>query len=78
MPKDELKAEVERLRQENAALRKGTASSPSAGRCRVGLRPGTVSEILYKEHWLKAPEHGARDPRLHRRHEAALKVKAPR
>jgi len=27
MPDDELKAEVERLRQENAALRKGTASS---------------------------------------------------
>jgi hypothetical protein len=64
MPDDELKAELERLRQENAALRKGPSSSlrmkvSEKGAVSVyGL--GRFPVTLYKEQWLKlldmAPE----------------------
>jgi len=57
MPDDDLKAELARLRQENAALKKG---APSGIRMKVSEK-GAVSVYgmgrfpvtLYKEQWLK-------------------------
>ena len=57
MSDEDLKAELERLRQENAALKKGTASglrlqvSEKGGVSVYGL--GRFPVTLYKEQWLK-------------------------
>ena len=57
MSDEELKAELERLRQENAALKKGAASglrlkvSEKGGVSVYGL--GRFPVTLYKEQWLK-------------------------
>jgi len=57
MPDEDLKAELERLRQENAALKKGTASglrlqvSEKGGVSVYGL--GRFPVTLYKEQWLR-------------------------
>ena len=57
MSDEELKAEVERLRQENAALKKGTASglrlkvSEKGAVSVYGM--GKFPVTLYKEQWLR-------------------------
>jgi hypothetical protein len=57
MSDDELKAEIERLRSENAALKKGTTSgirmkvSEKGGVSVYGM--GRFPVTLYKEQWLK-------------------------
>ena len=60
MPDEDLKAELERLRQENAALKKGAASglrlqvSEKGGVSVYGL--GRFPVTLYKEQWLRLLE----------------------
>jgi len=60
MSDDDLKAELERLRQENAALKKGAASglrlqvSEKGGVSVYGL--GRFPVTLYKEQWLRLLE----------------------
>jgi len=57
MSDDDMKAELERLRQENAALKKGTAAglrlqvSEKGGVSVYGL--GRFPVTLYKEQWLR-------------------------
>ena len=57
MSDEELKAELERLRQENAALKKGAAAgirmkvSEKGAVSIYGM--GRVPVTLYKDHWLK-------------------------
>lgn len=57
MPDDDLKAELERLRQENAALKKGASSgvrlkvSEKGGVSVYGM--GRFPVTLYKEQWLR-------------------------
>ena len=57
MSDDEMKAELERLRQENASLKKGTAKgvsmkvSEKGGLSVYGM--GRFPVTLYKEQWLK-------------------------
>jgi hypothetical protein len=57
MPDEDLKAELERLRQENAALKKGAASntrikvSEKGGVSVYGM--GRFPVTLYKEQWLR-------------------------
>jgi hypothetical protein len=62
MSDEELKAEVERLRQENAALKKGTASglrlkvSEKGAVSIYGM--GKFPVTLYKEQWLRLLDIG--------------------
>jgi hypothetical protein len=62
MSDEELKAEVERLRQENAALKKGTASglrlkvSEKGAVSVYGM--GKFPVTLYKEQWLRLLDIG--------------------
>lgn len=57
MSDDDLKAELERLRSENAALKKGTASSARMKVSEKGALSvygmGRFPVTLYKEQWLK-------------------------
>ena len=57
MSDDDLKAELERLRNENAALKKGAASGVSMKVSEKGARSiygmGRFPVTLYKEQWLK-------------------------
>jgi hypothetical protein len=57
MSDEELKAELERLRQENAALKKGTASSLRLKVSEKGAVSvygmGKFPVTLYKEQWLR-------------------------
>ena len=70
MSDEELKAELERLRNENAALKKGASSSD---RMKVSEK-GAVSVYglmrfpvtLYKEQWLKLPGYVGRNSGVHR------------
>jgi hypothetical protein len=57
MPEEDLKAELERLRNENAALKKGAASGISMRVSEKGALSvygmGRFPVTLYKEQWLK-------------------------
>jgi hypothetical protein len=57
MSDEELKTELERLRNENAALKKGgVIRHPLEGQRKgsgLGLRHGRFPVTLYKEQWLK-------------------------
>jgi hypothetical protein len=57
MPEEDLKAELERLRNENAALKKGAASGISMKVSEKGALSiygmGRFPVTLYKEQWLK-------------------------
>jgi hypothetical protein len=81
MPDDELKAELERLRQENATLRKGASSSlrmkvSEKGAVSVyGL--GRFPVTLYKEQWLKLLDTANEIRAFIAAHEAELKAKDP-
>ncbi len=57
MPDDEMKAELDRLRRENAALKKGAASSVRMKVSEKGAVSvygmGRFPVTLYKEQWLR-------------------------
>jgi hypothetical protein len=57
MPEEDLKAELERLRSENAALKKGAATGISMKVSEKGALSiygmGRFPVTLYKEQWLK-------------------------
>jgi hypothetical protein len=57
MPEEDLKAELERLRNENAALKKGAATGISMRVSEKGALSiygmGRFPVTLYKEQWLK-------------------------
>ena len=57
MSDDDLKAELERLRNENAALKKGTSSGMRMKVSEKGALSvygmGRFPVTLYKEHWLR-------------------------
>jgi hypothetical protein len=80
MPYEEMKAELERLRSENAALKKGTATSGI--RMKVSEK-GAVSVYgmgrfpvtLYKEQWLKLLDMSSDIRAFIAANEAQLKTK---
>jgi hypothetical protein len=79
MPDDELKAELERLRQENAALKKEAGSgvrlkvSEKGGVSVYGL--GRFPVTLYKEQWAKLLAMAEEIRAFIKEHEAELKAK---
>ncbi len=77
---DELKAEVERLRAENAALkarRSGSLKVSEKGAVSLyGL--GRFPVTLYKEQWLRLLDMADEIRAFIREHESALKAKEPR
>ena len=59
MSEEEMKAELERLRNENAALKKGASSSirmKVSEKGAVSIYMGRFPVTLYKEQWLKLLE----------------------
>ena len=79
MSDEELKAEVERLRQENAALKKGTASglrlkvSEKGAVSVYGM--GKFPVTLYKEQWVRLLDMSEDIRGFIRDNEAQLKAK---
>ena len=79
MPDEDLKAELERLRQENAALKEGVASglrlkvSEKGGVSVYGL--GRFPVTLYKEQWLRLLEKADEIRAFIATNEAQLKSK---
>ncbi len=79
---DTLKAELERLRAENAALKARTARgvtikvSEKGGVSVYGL--GRFPVTLYKEQWTKLLDMGEDIRTFIREHDGELKAKAPR
>jgi hypothetical protein len=76
---EEMKAELERLRQENAALKKGAAKgismkvSEKGGLSIYGL--GRFPVTLYKEQWTKLLELSDEIKRFLKDHDSELKTK---
>ena len=79
MTDDELQQELERLRSENAALKKGAATgvtmkvSEKGGLSVYGM--GRFPVTLYKEQWLKLLDMGEDIRTFIKANEAALKSK---
>ena len=82
MSEDDLKAELERLRNENAALKRGTSSgirlkvSEKGAVSAYGL--GRFPVTLYKEQWLKLLDKIGRYSRIHCDERSAAKGKGLR
>jgi hypothetical protein len=76
---EDMKAELERLRQENASLKKGAAKgismkvSEKGGLSIYGL--GRFPVTLYKEQWTKLLELSDEIKRFLRDHDSELKTK---
>jgi hypothetical protein len=76
---EEMKAELERLRQENAALKKGASKgismkvSEKGGLSIYGL--GRFPVTLYKEQWTKLLELSDEIKRFLKDHDSELKTK---
>jgi hypothetical protein len=82
MSDEDLKAELERLRNENAALKKG---APSGIRMKVSEKGGVsiygmgrFPVTLYKEQWLKLLDMSDDIHAFITANEAQLKAKAPK
>ena len=79
MSEDDMRAELERLRQENAALKKGAAKgvslkvSEKGGLSVYGL--GRFPVTLYKEQWAKLLAMSDEIKAFLREHDAELKAK---
>ena len=76
MSDEDLKAELERLRNENAALKKGATSSVRMKVSEKGAVSiygmGRFPVTLYKEQWLKLLEHVSRYSRVHCRERSTV------
>ena len=79
MSDDDLKAELERLRNENAALKKGTAGGVSMKVSEKGALSvygmGRFPVTLYKEQWTRLLDMGDEIRRFIKDNEAKLKAK---
>ena len=79
MSDDDLKAELERLRNENAALKKGTSSGMRMKVSEKGALSvygmGRFPVTLYKEQWLKLLDMSAEIRAFIAENEAKLKTK---
>ena len=79
MSDEDLKAELERLRNENAALKKGATSSVRMKVSEKGAVSiygmGRFPVTLYKEQWLKLPDMSADIREFIAANEAQLKSK---
>ena len=79
MSDEELKAELERLRNENAALKKGAVSglrmkvSEKGGVSVYGL--GRFPVTLYKEQWIRLLEHADAIKSFLKENDQSLKAK---
>ena len=80
MSDEEIKAELERLRQENAALKKGVASGTRMKVSEKGAVSiygmGRFPVTLYKEQWLKLLDMSDEIRAFIAENEAQLKTKA--
>jgi hypothetical protein len=76
MSDEELKAKLERLRNENAALKKEASSNIRMKVSEKGAVSiygmGRFPVTLYKEQWVEAARHGGRDSRVHCRERRAI------
>ena len=81
MSDEEIKAELERLRQENAALKKGVASGTRMKVSEKGAVSiygmGRFPVTLYKEQWLKLLDMSDDIRAFIAENEAQLKTKVP-
>jgi hypothetical protein len=79
MPEEDLKAELERLRNENAALKKGAATGISMKVSEKGALSvygmGRFPVTLYKEQWLKLLDMADDIRKFIAANEAQLKTK---
>ena len=79
MSDDEMKAEIERLRRENAALKKGASSSLAMKVSEKGAVSvygmGRFPITLYKEQWLKLLDMAAEIRAFIAANESQLKAK---
>ena len=79
MPDEDLKAELERLRQENAALKQGAASRPRLKVSEKGALSvygmGRFPVTLYKEQWLRLLDMAEEIRSFIAANDAALKSK---
>ena len=79
MSDEELKTELERLRNENSALKKGALSGVRMKVSEKGVVSiygmGRFPVNLYKELWLKLLDMSDENSRVHCRDEAQLKAK---
>ena len=79
MSDDDLKAELERLRNENAALKKGAASGVSMKVSEKGALSvygmGRFPVTLYKEQWLRILNHAAEIEAFIQENDSKLKAK---
>ncbi|HUL63768.1 MAG TPA: hypothetical protein VLW55_04060 [Burkholderiaceae bacterium] len=79
MPEEDLKAELERLRNENAALKKGAATGISMRVSEKGALSvygmGRFPVTLYKEQWLKLLDMADDIRRFISANDAQLKTK---